>query len=454
MALKKRNAIDVFAELITPPLPPAIKDINKNDHYMPKKDVVDQWTVLVEKNDKDQYVLRFSYQIKANLEEQERWIKLKMWEVECAVSQGDFVVLDMEKNDDRITFILHEHEHPFDKNQCELVSTDAGPLDLAREFQDYACNAPWTGKRLGRLINNVSRVNAAILEAKKGKEKKKPSTKPQSKRVPKPVPDASRPSLSGASRASRQTSKRSHSQMESSGVTEGADASSTLTVAPLLKKGQRPDEKLSTEIFQEFDEKTKGCWPLGRYFTFDVDVYKCHQGTESMNTRVREESGVWWQMNNIMNNPKFDRQTICVMPKDPVVEVTAENWPILKEGEFYIVDGQHSVQAAKQLLENDKWQSPLKEKIQFWKAFVVYSTDSNQLIAISAFMNQGNKVRQFEASWAANIVAGRTLWVEHGCPPKERENAVIKNPKWQVGYCASLRPRGRKSFIHICKHHF
>ena len=151
-----------------------------------------------------------------------------------------------------------------------------------------------------------------------------------------------------------------------------------------------------------------------------------------MNTRAKEESGVWWQMNNIMNNPKFDRQTNYVTPKDPVVEVNKQNWPILKDGEFYIVDGQHSVMAAKTLLEDDEWNSPLKETIRYWKAFIVYSKDSNQLIAISTFMNQGNKVRQFEALWAANIVVGRTLWMEHDCPPKERENAVVKNSKWRV----------------------
>ena len=69
--------------------------------------------------------------------------------------------------------------------------------------------------------------------------------------------------------------------------------------------------------------------------------------------------------------------------------------------------------AAKTLLEDNEWKSPLNETIRHWKAFVVHSKDSNQLIAISAFMNQGNKVRQFEASWAANIVAERTLWMEH-----------------------------------------
>jgi hypothetical protein len=429
MASTKRPAIDMFAELLSPPLPDAIKDQSNNDHYKPKEDTVDNWTVIVEK---DIFVLRFSYQLRTPLEEPEKWVRLKFWTIECAVAQGDYVVIDLEKKEDRVTFILHESYHPFNKNECENNSPNAGCLNLAKEFQDYACNAPWTGKRLGRLLNNVTRVNGALLEAKKGKEKKKPSTSAQTKRVPKPIPSNSRPSQSGASTGSRQRSKRSHSQMESSGLIEGPDVSSTLTVAPLLKRGQRPDAELSTKIFQEFDEKTKGCWPLGRYFTFDMDVYKCHPGTKSMNTRAKEEHGVWWQMNNLMNNPKFDRQTICVTPKDPAVEVNERNWPTLKEGEFYIVDGQHSVMAAKALLENDEWKSPWKEAIRYWKAFVVHSKDSNQLIAISAFMNQGNKVRQFEASWAANIVAGRTLWVEHDCPPKERENATIKNPKWQV----------------------
>ena len=43
-------------------------------------------------------------------------------------------------------------------------------------------------------------------------------------------------------------------------------------------------------------------------------------------------------MNNIMNNPKFDRHTICATPKDLIVEVNEKNWPIFKDGEFYIVD--------------------------------------------------------------------------------------------------------------------
>ena len=162
--------------------------------------------------------------------------------------QGNYVVIDLEKKEDRVTFILHESYHPFNKNEYENGSPDAACFNIQTEFQDYACNAPWMGKRLGRLLNNVTRVNEALVEAKK--EKKKKQVVPERpKHVPKPVPETSRPSSSSASRGSRHVSKCSHSQMESSRLIEGLDVSSTLIVAPLFKKGPRPDVELSTKIF-------------------------------------------------------------------------------------------------------------------------------------------------------------------------------------------------------------
>ena len=233
-ASRKRTAIDQAFEFLEPPLPEAIKDISHNDHFKPIEKNVDNWTVFVEKDEKDLFVLRFAYQMKTKNEDIDKWVKMKSWTVECAVAQGDYVVVDLEKQEDRVTLILHEHNHPFSKNDCENNSPDAGCFNLAAEFQDYACNAPWTGKRLRRLLNNVTRVNGALLEAKKGKEKKKAVVTERPKRVPKPVPETSRSSQSGASRGNRSASKRFHSHMESSSLTEGPDVSSTLTVAPLL----------------------------------------------------------------------------------------------------------------------------------------------------------------------------------------------------------------------------
>ena len=441
-----RHAIEMFSELLEKPFPVDIQDINTNDHYQPKDDIVDNWTTIVEKDEAGLFVLRFAYQLRTPLNTAESWVKLTSWAIECVVAQGDFVVVDLEKQkDDRVTFILHHLLHPFDKNECEMSSPQADCFDLKTLFTDYALNAPWTGKRLGRLLNNVTKVNAAVEEGKKGKGKKSTATE-RVPRVPRTVSGGSRPVRSETSRGSRK-SKRSHSQMENSGVTEGPEVSSTLSVAPLLKRGQAPDAELSTKIFQEFDDRTKDCWPLGRFYTFDVDIFKCHGAPSVMNVRAEEKDGVTWQMNNIMNNPKGNCQTICVTPKDPVLPVTKENWEEIKKGDFYIIDGQHSVAAAKILLKTDAWKSPLKKDLRYWKSFIVYIDNTNTLTYISGFMNQGNKVRQFEASWAANLVAARSVWVHLDRPQKERENAAVKNPQWKVCFLTYLRTRVRIFYV-------
>lgn len=129
-----------------------------------------------------------------------------------------------------------------------------------------------------------------------------------------------------------------------------------------------------------------------------------------------------------MNILKGDRQTICVTPKDLVLPVTKDNWEEIRKGEFYIIDGQYNVFAAKILLVTNAWKNPLKQNLRCWKAFVVYSDNTNTLVYISGFMNQGNKVRQFEAPWATSLVAAKSIWVHHQRPQKERENAAVKNP--------------------------
>ena len=54
---------------------------------------------------------------------------------------------------------------------------------------------------------------------------------------------------------------------------------------------------------------------MGRHFTFNVDCFKCEKSPNKWVVRSRESGGVKWQINNLMNNFKWDRQTVCVMPK-------------------------------------------------------------------------------------------------------------------------------------------
>lgn len=150
-----------------------------------------------------------------------------------------------------------------------------------------------------------------------------------------------------------------------------------------------------------------------------------------------------------MNNVKWDKQTVCVMPKTDTAP-TKETWPEISKGDFWIIDGQHTLEAARLILQNPLYEHELKGDLQYWKAFVVWSEDWNRLRKISKFLNSGNKIKAFEASWAANIVAARDVWIAHGSPPKERENAKVQSPSWKVCLRTAIRKPWHFIFQFIC----
>src|ERR1700738_293775 len=86
-----------------------------------------------------------------------------------------------------------------------------------------------------------------------------------------------------------------------------------------------------------------------------------------------------------------------------------------------------------------EWDDPnhQKEKLKVWKALVVWSDDETRLSDISRYFNMGNKKKAYQASRIRNIMASRDVWEFYGRPPKERENARDKNPKWEVSIVSS-----------------
>ena len=132
---------------------------------------------------------------------------------------------------------------------------------------------------------------------------------------------------------------------------------------------------------------------------------------------------------------------------------TPEMWPQIKKGDFWLIDGQHSVEASKRIQNMPDWEDPnnQKEKLQWWKALVVWSDNDNMLSDISRFFNMGNKIRAYQASWIKNIMASRTVWETYGKPPRERENAKEKNPKWEVSMVWADRPKPIH-YIYIINH--
>ena len=69
MASRKRPAIDQTYQFLEPPLPDSIKDISPNDNFKPILRNLHNWTVFVEKDERELFVLRFAYQMRTKIED-------------------------------------------------------------------------------------------------------------------------------------------------------------------------------------------------------------------------------------------------------------------------------------------------------------------------------------------------------------------------------------------------
>lgn len=80
-----------------------------------------------------------------------------------------------------------------------------------------------------------------------------------------------------------------------------------------------------------------------------------------------------------MNNVKWDRQTVCAMPMGFTSRPTEKDWPRIQNGVFWIIDGQHNLEASQIILNDDNFQHKLKADLRYWKAFLVWSDDWDKL---------------------------------------------------------------------------
>jgi hypothetical protein len=82
-----------------------------------------------------------------------------------------------------------------------------------------------------------------------------------------------------------------------------------------------------------------------------------------------------------------------------------------------------------------------KEKVKIWNALIVWSDNETMLSDISRFFNSLNKITVYQASWIRNIIASKDVWEFYVRPPKEKDNAKDKNPRWEVSMVWTDQPK-------------
>ena len=416
----------------------------QDDSYVPKASTVLAWSVQVVKTSSYKIMLM----VKVGTTDKTTWASVAGWEVASVQALGEYMDVLLENSAMENVHMFMGQSEPFDSQYIRETCIEREDIKPQAIFLDDSVLNTKVASRFTKLKQAVTMLNKALaskpkpgstVRRKSPTEEGAGSSRPQTVRKPRPVPTGSRrtsttatPSVSEAPTpsGSRQTTPSKRSR-ETSVMTDEP-------VSPelrILRPGELADTAEAQRIVDTFTEKCSHCFFMGREFKFDVNIAQCHLAPPEKCVRAKEDEYVE-QIIQAMTSEQYkdDRQTIVVMPQGLKTMPTAEMWPQIKDGDFWLIDGQHSVEAAKKIQLRTDWADPnnLKEKLKCWKALVVWSDNETILSDISRFFNMGNKRRTYQASWIRNIMASRSVWEFYGRPPKERENAKDKNPKWEV----------------------
>ena len=144
---------------------------------------------------------------------------------------------------------------------------------------------------------------------------------------------------------------------------------SALTEVPVeLEDGDEADFEAIRKIYERFWMECLGC------FIFEIDekrevwIDQLDFAPLDWMIRAYEKRGMEQMRHYFLNMPdRTAKQTICIMPQSAE---RPTSWDDIKEGRFWIINGQHSV-AANQSIQGMDVPNSMKTAFQTWNSFIV-----------------------------------------------------------------------------------
>ena len=168
----------------------------------------------------------------------------------------------------------------------------------------------------------------------------------------------------------------------------------------------------------------------------EIEIDDLKNAPADFNCRAIEEAGIIAQRNYLVSLADFNnRQALCVMPDLPYKPKDLESIP---DGtKYWIINGQHSVAASYEIINDPSLKEMIKKHFRTWKCFVVWTTDKQKLQRISAFYNRCNHLQMFKPLWVTNILGARQIWVNLGRPTPKAVSTAIRGSR-------ATKPRTRE----------
>jgi len=134
----------------------------------------------------------------------------------------------------------------------------------------------------------------------------------------------------------------------------------------------------------------------------------------------------------LLEMPDPDKKmTLCAMPQN--LSSKPSDFNDIMSGKFWMVNGQHSVEASKRMKDILKAEKKF-QKFKEWDCFIVWNKDDSVIRKISAYYNRVNHFQNYMPTWATNILSARNVWISLDRPPPSKELT-------ELGKAVSIRSR-------------
>lgn len=217
--------------------------------------------------------------------------------------------------------------------------------------------------------------------------------------------------------------KRANTNPTSSGLKKSKKNTqeSTVTFMNPTMKAATCEKDINYEdakkTLAEYWEKCADCYILGvDSAPVDVNIDLLDTSEPRFVVQALEPSRIKHYKNILANQIDVSsRPIIVIMPKITVPPLKWD-WNILSWAcRFRLIDGQHHIVAAKELIVDKKIDAKKITALRTWKAQVVWHSDANKIMDMSAMANKTNNARTFTPFWATNIMGAPNIWKDYGC---------------------------------------
>ena len=201
--------------------------------------------------------------------------------------------------------------------------------------------------------------------------------------------NSKRPSSAITSTPSGSQRKRANVQ----GLLEASKALAITQVLSELELGQEFDYAEIANIYYKFWTECQSCFVFGVEEKHEVNIDQLERAPEDWTVRAYEEHGMEKLQHYLINmRDRSTRQTLCIMPQTKEKPTSFRG---IEDGNFWIINGQHSVEASKTMQDMDVPQST-REFFQTWNCFIVWTRSKEKLRKISTYYNRFNYFSSFK----------------------------------------------------------